>query len=481
MKSIQYINFPNDCSIYFPSYKSVSNFKCKNKSVIYNGTEYLIQFKANKELVFLKRVGLIFLRILTAFILPVYSKSIEKVVKRNKENLYFAIPATYNQNKKIDQILSKGWQPSSCSETTSQAKMWDNSLKAVHEHSGKEGYAVYQKPQAQGHHFLIEAFINLGRCLNQAVSDMHFDYEAVDRKTPFENVLPALDSLEFNPKTTSPSRPLVFSHSAAYSQGARPTREDAYFYKEISQGVLSGVFKSHGGKEIAEYANGIFQSRFEKTLLASRNNVKIAFENLFHEIQTEVAKADQLKYRGSTAVVSFIDKKTNIIYTATLGDSEANIYRVVDSQMKSIPLSCVRNWASKKDAARAAKAKGCSEVAHEWPNIDNPKKLLFPYDDQGVNVSRAFGDIYAGYELKGAGMTHKPKITMNVMRPGDVLVLACDGLKDYMPEKAIAAGIASNINSYFKNLASMLVSSARKEYDSPDNISVMVIKEVHGS
>lgn len=270
------------------------------------------------------------------------------------------------------------------------------------------------------------------------------------------------------------SLPAKSSISFAEARGPRPTMEDAYFCIDDEKRILTGVFDGHGGGFVSKYVCEAFSKRFDLILIQCQGNVHQAFEQLFDEIQKELKEKFKAESHsaGSTAVVTYVDKASRLVYTATLGDSEANLYRNIDGKMKSIKLSCVRDWSSQADANRIANYYEKPIIAEKWPKRPNPK-LLRSGIGEGVNVSRAFGDFYqTGNETKPL-IIGKPKITMNKMQEGDILVLACDGLKDYVPENVIIEILeeAGNIN-----IAQRLVDYAIKVWDSRDNVSVIAIK-----
>src|SRR5581483_2581006 len=128
-------------------------------------------------------------------------------------------------------------------------------------------------------------------------------------------------------------------------------------------------------------------------------------------------------------------KNTNLIYTATVGDSEAKIYRSMKGKLKSIPLSNVRDWSFKKEAIRAFLATQDPKILETWIDSDKPKKLRFNPQKVlfgGINACRAFGDKqFAEVEGK-AGLIVKPKITVQELKPGDRLFYACDGYWDFV-------------------------------------------------
>jgi serine/threonine protein phosphatase PrpC len=334
-------------------------------------------------------------------------------------------------------LKHRTWQPRRLPSDIAMQKMWNNAKKAIEEHTQRAtpGYAV----------------------LNDA--------------------LPSLEKLA-NQRALEPLR---LTHVSADAQGVRHSMEDAHFFKEIEQGALTGVFDGHGGAEVAKAANELFQRDFSTILQNCEGNVHQAFEQLIQQIQAKVASDDVLRWMGSTAVVCFIDKQTQRIYTATLGDSEANLYRKIDNQLQSIPLSCVRDWSSQKDADRAAVALNDPDIAEIWPQIPNPKMLRFPNPFYGVNVSRSFGDLKWNErrpqnsppaEKDKPGVFYKPKITVNQLQPGDLLVLACDGLKDYVPEEEICAQIQAAGD---QNVAERLVDYALNVRLSRDNVTVLAV------
>jgi serine/threonine protein phosphatase PrpC len=172
-------------------------------------------------------------------------------------------------------------------------------------------------------------------------------------------------------------------------------------------------------------------------------------------------------------LLCFIDKHSRLIYTATLGDSEAKIYRINDEGAIVIPLSCVRNWSSKRDAQRAANDLGEPDIAEIWPRIQDPKDLYFPFyrAKKGLNVSRALGDQLVK-QYKG-GMSHKAKITVHPIEPGDRLILACDGLWDYVTDNELV----SLFNQFpdKEMTGELLVGYALQVAKSMDNVTVVAV------
>lgn len=320
------------------------------------------------------------------------------------------------------------WQPRNEPLRKSMERMEKNSWKAVIEHRRKSQSKTYMLPQ--------ELFVSIQQ--NEAMRN---------------------------------NRPLLFFSSESTDVGGREEQEDAHFFLEEKDHILTGLFDGHSGRLVADYVCKYFPKKFKQIFGEVDENVHRAFEQTINEIQKSIAKKRELHSQGSTAVVCYIDKKRGLIYTATLGDSEANIYREIDGQRKSIPLSCVRDWSSKKDARRIAVALSDPSIAEKWPTHSKPKHLRYPAII-GVNLSRCFGDV--GHRQRSIHPTiiHKPKITVQKYFSGDIIMLACDGLKDYVSEDEIVQQIKETRS--YKHLASNVVKHAVKT--SKDNVSVIAIR-----
>jgi len=250
--------------------------------------------------------------------------------------------------------------------------------------------------------------------------------------------------INFKAETQVPQTTLSFKDEHAEEQGERNTMEDARFYISNEQGTLSGVFDGHGGKEVANYTQKRTKELFFKLLEENRGNVHATFTTLFDQIEGEIKNgtAEIKDDSGSTAVLCFIDPKTNKIYTATIGDSEACIYRTINGETRSIPISCARSWGSKKDYQRLFTA---GLVSSSEPPPTDPKTLRYrnPKNTQNsLNVSRALGDESFKNSSPLSPLIHKPKITEEQLYPGDKIVIACDGLRDYVTEAEIIEQLA---------------------------------------
>lgn len=274
-----------------------------------------------------------------------------------------------------------------------------------------------------------------------------------------------------NSKTIERKKRCTLEHEAGFceAQGQRKSMEDAHFCLPIKGGTLVGVLDGHGGKQVAEFVSKRFPAVFSQILDQSRGIVHEAFEDTFSYIQSEIIQRRDFDFIGSTAVICYLEKKTNYIYTATIGDSEANIYRRVGGIFKSIPLSCVRDWSSKRDKMRAALVvKG---IENHWQRAGHTHK---DRRVNHINVSRAFGDYSINASHPVDLVTAKPKLTVCRMRPEDRLVLACDGLKDSVKENKIVEYIENTIKYPSNEICKGLVDLALES--SKDNVTVVALK-----
>lgn len=282
-------------------------------------------------------------------------------------------------------------------------------------------------------------------------------------------LIPGPGTIDLPSRRTVP-RDLQFKVSECERQGVRKDMEDAHFHTQMEQGLLAGIFDGHGdlGK-MAQYVAKRFKEGFGEVLKAAAHPHE-AFEAMIHQIQSEIGNLPG----GCTGLICFVDKKTHRVYTATLGDTEAKIYREIGGEMRSIPLSCVRDWHSEKDYERAKKWYRENNMRGIGDQFDREqgKHRRFPGGQfGGVNVSRGFGD-----ELIEA-VSHKAKITVHYLKPDDLLVLGCDGVWDFSGEKGLINNvIRPNIANPSVNLAERIVNYALTDCQSQDNVTAMAIR-----
>ncbi|MBM3191336.1 MAG: protein serine/threonine phosphatase 2C family protein, partial [Chlamydiae bacterium] len=220
------------------------------------------------------------------------------------------------------------------------------------------------------------------------------------------------------------------------------------------------------GSAVADFAKSYFEKHFHDAF-DNHKDAAYVLSLFLEKINQEIFdRHPEWGAQGCTALLSFVDKTTHLVTTATLGDSEATLYRPQGESFVAIPLSCLRDWSSKKDAERASSLLKRPELAATWPMELNPKLLRVVR----LNVSRSLGD-----EQKGCTLC-KPKITLHSIKQDDTLILACDGLKDFMPESAIISSLEKTRLASAADVAAHLSHEALTTFTSCDNVTVLVIR-----
>lgn len=234
---------------------------------------------------------------------------------------------------------------------------------------------------------------------------------------------------------------LKFFPSIGVLKGIPKEMQDTHFTLRTEQGFLAGVFDGHGGSSFAKASADCFPILFQKMMELTEGHVHFAFEATLNEIHK--AFVDVLN-DGCTAVITYVDQSSHLIYTATLGDGEAFICRTDSERSKRfIPLSCVRNWTSKSDRERGGLAlqndmlsrqfiKTMSELKRCYTKMQVKNKARFtlnpPHGTQGLNLSRTLGD-FRYCEYKGKPVTvQKPKITVHQGFTEDIVLIVSDGV-----------------------------------------------------
>jgi serine/threonine protein phosphatase PrpC len=320
------------------------------------------------------------------------------------------------------------WLPRKLPLDRAMQKMWKNTIKAIEEHRAKSHDPAY---------------------------------------ATVDEVLYSLREAE----KTKRERPLTFSFGADGQQGVRPTMEDAHFHKMIPEGLLEAVFDGHGigdVNELVDFASNAFQKGFSAELSAANGNVHQAFESLIYKINEEICRKWEGVPIGSTATIAFTDPKTGLCFVANLADSEATVMRKIKGKWKVIPLSCVRDWTSEKEALRAAINKGNPKLAHAYINEAQPKKLRPAI----VNVSRALGDTRSQGTKEKPLVIAKPKISVIQLLAGDIFEIACDGKHDYVTATE-SVDLVTKTGTRMPILARKNTAFALKDKKSSDNVTVL--------
>lgn len=254
--------------------------------------------------------------------------------------------------------------------------------------------------------------------------------EEYKKTYPSEASFVEISQLNFDKKNTDPIF-FDFSVEECELQGRRQTMEDVHFVINNEEHFLVGVFDGFNGDKVSRFASEYVQKNFFE-ILQKEKTVHAAFEVLFKNLETLTNESPEFNKIGSTAVISYIDKKNNpqVMETATLGDSTGFIYRNFadpifkgQKELKSIPVSPIRNFKHSKDLIRLVYAKG----SFEYSPKTEAKNIRSGF---GINVSRALGRAIASH----GDVSPKPKITRAVFEEGDILTWFTDGVTDNLNE-----------------------------------------------
>lgn len=261
------------------------------------------------------------------------------------------------------------------------------------------------------------------------------------------------------------------------ARGRRKTMEDAHSINWVGEQILAGLYDGHGGCRAAIFSSLSFARRFPQVLQDCQGSVHQAFMKLFPEIHSWYVN-DKRNPGGTTALLLYVDEEKQTVTTATLGDSEAFLYRKIHGSYEALPLSCVRNWGSKSDARRAALAYNRPVLEEEWPKASAPKQLRVILGPEGseksLNVSRAIGDRIFQQKDGHPLVIQKPKITEARFEENDYIVAACDGVWDYLKHEDVIKEI--NDLRMGESLAKRITLRALDV--SKDNISVIAFQVV---
>lgn len=258
------------------------------------------------------------------------------------------------------------------------------------------------------------------------------------------------------------------------------------FSTETEDYALAGIFDSHGrldGERAIDYATTNFSKIFDENL-EKGHSIPICLKQTIAYLDKKI-KEIHSGY-GCSALISYIEKATGLVYTATLGDHEANIYREFNKEIKSIPLSQTRTWKHQKECQRGKrwiyehgfrpktwvyereyrkgeKWKRIYQNAISTNTFDHPK-IISEYFKDLTPFSRGMGSMLADHLVSS-----RPKITVQRLKKGDTLVLASNGFKKANREDDIIGVLGKNYT------VPVLGALAKEEHDKKLSPSTSVI------
>lgn len=213
-------------------------------------------------------------------------------------------------------------------------------------------------------------------------------------------------------------------------QGIRSTMEDAYAYGTLNlvpwapAAHYFGMFDGHGGSKAAEFAaaNAIeyFQQAYQEKLPqadAIEKSIGLAFVASHNKLDAEIQKL--YASAGTTALSGLI--LGDELYLAWAGDTRAV---VADAQGKIKAATTDHTPNSFAEKQRIVPAGGIITVE---PAKHKPISRV-----GGLAVSRALGDKSTKEKTKPNVIIATPQIIKVIIKKGDIILVACDGLWDVM-------------------------------------------------
>lgn len=233
----------------------------------------------------------------------------------------------------------------------------------------------------------------------------------------------------------------------AESQGLRREMEDVSFCGPIEGvGYVWAVFDGHGDKgRLGKFA----KARLFEWIRAAYEERGGQWVQVMEQVIDKLHcgyREEEAHPGGATALLCLIPEGSAQVITATLGDSEAIVFRREEGGLMAIPLSCVRDWCSSKDEKRAR------DGGIHFSPTTLAKDRRWPFAFHGINVSRSVGDFDLRHSLDVQApstevVSHKPKVTRCGLQSGDRLALLSDGALDFLTYQKMLEIVRSHWDS----------------------------------
>lgn len=223
-------------------------------------------------------------------------------------------------------------------------------------------------------------------------------------------------------------------------QGRRPYMEDTHLIETKKGGDhIFCIFDGHGGSAVAQYCKDnwmriLTNNEFYETDLCK------AIEQTFFDIENELTDC---YYTGTTATCVII--RNNYLYVGHVGDS-----KVVLFQRDSFTYEIIGKQAITKDH-RPTDAHEYLRLRKANMIVDSTARVLSNDGNLSLAMSRALGD--SGFKnkslpLEEQGVSCKPDVVSYVLDGSFSIMLASDGIWDYISEEHIAL----RFNEYLRML-----------------------------
>ncbi|OGB83434.1 hypothetical protein A3F66_00195 [candidate division TM6 bacterium RIFCSPHIGHO2_12_FULL_32_22] len=266
-------------------------------------------------------------------------------------------------------------------------------------------------------------------------------------------------------------------YGVAEAIGHRHSMEDATAEVIAPDYAIFGLYDGHNGSDVSKFVADHLPGNITNHPEFQTNPEKALFDAY---MKTDAEIPQDIENQGCTAVTALF--KGNKLYVANTGDSRAVLSRdgraiaLSEDQSPEVPAERARIEALGGKVALTAEF----EAAYpEGYPIDKAGKIkLFPYRvNKSLNMARALGD-----KKNRPFIIPNPEVKVIELKPEDeFLILACDGIWDYMEENQeavnrvnIILSSGKDLNQSAEELIKYVNSKARGDLGH-DNMSVIIV------
>ncbi len=294
------------------------------------------------------------------------------------------------------------------------------------------------------------------------------------------NLVPS--ELPIGAPTRAVKKVYLNSQASSYIAG-RIVNEDTHEMISTPYGEIFAICDGHGafdrkkvregkpqlGKEASQLVASSIREDLLKFIKECNFDTKRAFELWADKVQAKMPEV----IAGSTAVVGFFERINHHFHVATVGDSEAIVFRMKDGVIHPIPMSPENNWAT-PDCVERIKQILEPEVFEKWEKLPTKERRYPP--DEGVNLACSFGDRLMTYQDKVA-VSYKPDCSLLQLQVGDVILIGCDGVFDFAGiDELIDKVIGPCWNDPKAYLAERIAMYVIQDKKSTDNVTVITVR-----
>jgi serine/threonine protein phosphatase PrpC len=275
---------------------------------------------------------------------------------------------------------------------------------------------------------------------------------------------------------------------ASSNQGKRPANEDEHVIVHTKYGDIFAICDGHGvvcpiklqkkkpqlGQEFARIVARSIEFDLPRMIEQNSLDTKRAFEIWAERVHRMLPK----EMAGTTAAIGFVEKINHLFHVANIGDSKIIVFRMIKNLIYPIPMTPEINWSTPECVNKVRQILSPGEF-EEW-HTRQTKDRRFP-PQKGVNLSNSLGDHLMTLRNQTA-ITHHPECSLLQLQDGDLIVLGCDGLFDFVELDDLIQNILKKYwNNQNVNLAQLIANHALQNKNSTDNVTVITVRVISGT